>query len=328
MQATNWVFTINNPSLRDLQDIATLWETSRLKLLVASLEIGEQETPHLQGYLECKRSIRRNVLSGLLQRAYLEKRRGSRQQAVQYVMKDVSQTESGQLNPIQTIFTTESLRSTSLIPELISFGLEDPLKDLSDLCKNTLSTSAPRKKILMEMKTMIDNNKHNKDLADYDFPTFVACYRGLNYYRLLTSKPRNHLTEVFVLQGPTGTGKSKWAMDNYPDAYWKQRSNWWDGYQDHETVILDEFYGWLPFDLLLRLCDRYPLHVETKGGNVNFVASKIIITSNQVPDRWYKNVYFQSFIRRVTQWHVFPVWGEHEIYSLYELAIPKMINNI
>lgn len=174
---------------------------------------------------------------------------------------------------------------------------------------------------------MIDNNKTNKDLADFDFPTFVSCFRGLNYYRLLTSTPRNHETKVYVYQGPTGTGKSKYAMETYPNAYWKQRSNWWDGYQDHEDVVIDEFYGWLPFDLLLRLCDRYPLHVETKGGNVNFVAKSIIITTNQVPERWYKNVYFQSFIRRVTEWHVFPVWGEHEIFFNYDLAIAKMINN-
>ena len=164
-------------------------------------------------------------------------------------------------------------------------------------------------------------------MAEYDFPTFVACYRGLNYYRLIKSKPRNHNTRVVVCQGPTGTGKSLWCQTNFPNAYWKQRSNWWDGYEDHEDVILDEFYGWLQFDLLLRLCDRYPLHVETKGGNVNFVAKQIIITSNQIPDRWYKNVYFQSFIRRVDEWHVFPIWGEHKIFTDYSEAIAIMINN-
>lgn len=177
------------------------------------------------------------------------------------------------------------------------------------------------------MKNLIDEGKSDIDLVDIDFSIFISCYRGLNYYRLLKSKPRNHDTKVLVLQGPTGTGKSKYCIDNYPEAYWKQRSNWWDGYQDHKIVIIDEFYGWLPFDLLLRLCDRYPMHVETKGGNVNFTADTIIITSNQVPDRWYKNVYFQSFIRRVSEWHIFPVWGEHEIYNNYDLAIAKMINN-
>lgn len=325
MQATNWVFTINNPTLSDLRSIAQAWETKRLKLLIASLEIGEEGTPHYQGYLEATRSLRRNVLSALLPRAFLERRKGSRKQAIQYVIKDVCLEDSATLNQTPMISTTQSLMNSLLTPPLICFGYEDPYQELKTI--STQSCRKPRKMILQEMKQMIENNNDNKALADFDFPTFIQCYRGLNYYRLIISQPRNHATQVLVLQGPTGTGKSKYAMDNYPKAYWKQRSNWWDGYEDHEVVILDEFYGWLPFDLLLRLCDRYPLHVETKGGNVNFVAKKIIITTNQVPERWYKNVYFQSFIRRVTEWHIFPTWGEHEIYQIYENALPRMINN-
>lgn len=179
----------------------------------------------------------------------------------------------------------------------------------------------------MEMKTLIDNGASDKDLAEYNFPVYLSCYRGISQYRLINSTPRNHPVETIVIQGPTGTGKSKYCIDNYPDAYWKQRSNWWDGYFNHETVIIDEFYGWLPFDLLLRLCDRYPLLVETKGGQVNFVAKRIIITSNQLPDRWYKNVYFKSFIRRVSKWIVIPVWGETEEFEDYGEAAKHMINN-
>lgn len=106
-------------------------------------------------------------------------------------------------------------------------------------------------------------------------------------------------------------------MDNYPKAYWKQRSNWWDGYAGHEAVILDEFYGWLPFDLLLRLCDRYPLMVETKGGQTQFAAKTICITTNMLPCNWYKSAYFPSFARRVTVWHILPIWGSHREYTDY-----------
>ena len=126
---------------------------------------------------------------------------------------------------------------------------------------------------------MIENGATEEQIADHDFELWVRSYRAFREYRLLIQPPRSHEVEVFVLQGPTGTGKSKWAMDNYPDAYWKQRSIWWDGYAKQETVIIDEFYGWMPFDTLLRVCDRYPLLVETKGGQVNFVAKTIIITT-------------------------------------------------
>lgn len=176
---------------------------------------------------------------------------------------------------------------------------------------------------------MIDQGKTEQELADYDFPTYIACYRGLTHYRFLKSKPRDHEMTVHVVQGPTGTGKSRWAKDQFPEAYWKQRSNWWDGYSGQKTVILDEFYGWLPYDLLLRICDRYPLHVETKGGNVNFTADTIVIISNSIPSNWYKSdkVYWPSFVRRVTTWHVFPSVGSHLQFNDYNEFTLNMINN-
>lgn len=175
---------------------------------------------------------------------------------------------------------------------------------------------------------MIDKGSSDLDLAEYNFSVYIACYRGLSHYRLLKSKPRDHPVTTIIIQGPTGTGKSKYCMENFPNAYWKQRSQWWDGYADQETVIIDEFYGWLPFDLLLRICDRYPLMVETKGGQVNFVAKTIVITTNSIPDRWYKNVYFKSFIRRINQILVFPVWGlGASFFDDYGTALKHMIDN-
>lgn len=69
---------------------------------------------------------------------------------------------------------------------------------------------------------------------------------------------------------------------------------------------MDDFYGWLPFDQILRLCDAYPLMVETKGSQTNFVAKTVCITSNTLPSTWYKNVpNFAAFIRRVDTWMIF-----------------------
>lgn len=178
------------------------------------------------------------------------------------------------------------------------------------------------------MKEMIQQGCSDIDLANYNFNTWCSSYRALTAFRTLVSTKRNFKPNVYVCQGPTGTGKSKWALEQFPNAYWKQRSQWWDGYQDHEDVIIDEFYGWLPFDLILRICDRYPLLVETKGGNVNFVAKNIVITTNSLPSSWWKNCYFPSFTRRVDQWHIFPIWGMHVYYSTYDEACPHFFNNI
>lgn len=168
------------------------------------------------------------------------------------------------------------------------------------------------------MKEKIDAGWDEIQIADEDFDTWAKHYRALERYKRLKTKPRNSINEVIVIQGPTGTGKSKYCLQQYPNAYWKQRSQWWDGYSGHETIILDEFYGWLPFDLLLRICDRYPLLVESKGGQLQFIATRIIITSNQIPSLWYKNVYFPAFIRRVSKWIIMPTLDEQVCHTNYE----------
>jgi len=143
------------------------------------------------------------------------------------------------------------------------------------------------------------------------------------------SKPRDHEMKVIVCQGPTGTGKSRWVKETFPNAYWKQRSQWWCGYEGQDVIVLDEFYGWLQYDLLLRLCDRYPLFLETKGGQVNCLANTIVITTNATPESWYKTEkYFLSFIRRVSEWRVFPIWGEMQIYTLYAEAVSQFFLNV
>lgn len=132
-----------------------------------------------------------------------------------------------------------------------------------------------------------------RDIAEEHFGDFLRYERGFRSYKGLILEQRSWATETVVVWGPSGTGKSKFAWEQGgPDAYWLARPNsircFWDGYDGHETVVIDEFYGWLPYTFMLRLLDRYPLRVETKGGSVPFVAKKVIITSNLCPVKWYK----------------------------------------
>ena len=68
-------------------------------------------------------------------------------------------------------------------------------------------------------------------------------------------------------------------------------SKWWDNYAQEDVVIIDESYGWLPYCEMLRLLDRYPCQVETKGGSVNFAPTeKIIKMMEQIDSVIEKNV--------------------------------------
>lgn len=100
--------------------------------------------------------------------------------------------------------------------------------------------------------------------------------------------------DVTVLFGAAGTGKSYRAANESRSepTYYKPRGKWWDGYEQHPHVVIDDFYGWIPFDDLLRVLDQYPCRVEYKGGFKEFNSRRIWITSNQAPEDWYKGEWF------------------------------------
>lgn len=91
---------------------------------------------------------------------------------------------------------------------------------------------------------------------------------------------RNFMPRVYWFWGPSGTGKSHTASEMFPDAYWTNSFEWWDGYDGHSAVIIDDYRAdFCKFHELLRLLDRYPYQVPIKGGFRQFVAKDIIITT-------------------------------------------------
>lgn len=289
-KSRNWCFTINNPN----DDSLTI--PGRCKLLVATREVGESGTPHWQGYIEFENAIALSFLRNWEPTGHYEIRKGTQKQAIEYCLKEYfnDEGEPGLFldGPISTLtgfgFQTYGVDESLTLQEF-----------LSSLDKKTVSK-------LTQLKLLIDEGASDKALADFDFDTWCRSYRALSQYRLMCVTPRNWAMEVTMIIGPTGTGKSKYVHDLYPEAYWKQRGKWWDNYTHQDVVCLDEFYGWLQWDVLLRLCDRYPLLVETKGGQIQFASKQLFFTSNQTPSKWYKGVYFDALVRRVTKWIYMP----------------------
>ncbi len=115
-------------------------------------------------------------------------------------------------------------------------------------------------------------------------------------------------TELHILWGEAGSGKSRhvWELDAevYPVPNPNGGSLWFDGYVGQDVVLLDDFYGWCPLHLLLKMADRYPLQVPIKGGHTEFVAKSLYITSNKPWREWYKwdelgNQLMAAFERRI-----------------------------
>ncbi len=256
-----WCGTWNN---YNDESISTLCGPRREELcsyMVFQKEISDSGTPHLQIYLELQnrktlRSLKRKWLGD---RIHLEKRRGTALEASDYCRKVDTRVEDS----IPTVWGT----------------ISDP--------------KPGRRTDLQHVADMIKAGKTMKDIAE-DSPVMVVKYhRGLEKLMQILATPRNWMTEMIVYHGPTLCGKSYDARTAYPDAYWKPKDDgqaWFDGYMGQEVMIVDEFYSWMSWGLILRLCDENPLLVPTKGGFVNFAAKKIIFTSNDHPFNWYSKL--------------------------------------
>lgn len=103
---------------------------------------------------------------------------------------------------------------------------------------------------------------------------------------------REDKTHVIWCHGKTGTGKSMYARSACPNAYWCTSDNkWWDGYDAHKTVIIDDMRRqFCTYAELLRLLDRYPLKVAVKGAFRSMVAVRIIITSSKSPKQMFWDI--------------------------------------
>ncbi len=144
----------------------------------------------------------------------------------------------------------------------------------------------------MRVKRKIDAGASNAQLWEEEFSLMTRHHRAWKEYKRVKSTPRMFVTEVITIIGDTGVGKTRWAHDNFPSLYSvapaKGSGTYFDGYDDHDHVLIDEMYGnRFSHGALLGLLDRYPYTVGIHGGVVNWRPHTIVLTSNSSPDEWY-----------------------------------------
>lgn len=253
----DWCFTLATPSDEEIENLNVL----RCRYMVYQWEkSNETGLVHIQGYVQFGMPIRREAIKDDLSndRIHLERRLRTKHAARAYCFKedtripDTVRFEKG-------IFITQGYRSD--------------MELLQENVRSGVSTFG---------------------LFEEHFGLMVRYPNGIWRARLAYSSRRTWKTVVTVFYGPPGSGKTRRAFQLAPDAYWLTCSNygntWFDGYDSHEDVIIDDFYGWIRWSILLQMCDRYPLRVDVRGGSVEFVAKRIFITSNSHPEEWYHNV--------------------------------------
>ena len=223
-RSLNWCFTLNNPlchtssnqtstvlsiGIANSSDSAWINEPpffvpSKLrfpiKTCVWQLERGSSKTLHLQGYMEMRSSQRfttmRECLNG---KAHLEKRKGTRLQAIAYCAKK----ENG--------LSDQDLETFNNDVGPWFYSTKDPPEDLEELLKKAETSQETRSE--KRFKKMVEDVKQGQDdiqLTDKYGALFARNMFFVDRLRLRLTPARSWKTQVIILQGPSGCGKSKW----------------------------------------------------------------------------------------------------------------------
>lgn len=265
-KARHTCWTLNNWSQDELQLVRD-YAQSECRYMCWSQEVGEEGTPHLQGYTawENPRSLEKfkNFISVRLH--YEPYTKGSAQQNRNYCLGLVEK-KGFKENP--------TFEEVGELPE------QGTRTDWSSAL-NHLDNGA-------DISTVVGHQ-----------PQLLPAIRALERYKQLSLRPLNRDVKVIALIGDAGTGKSRWAYDNYPDLYSKPDGQWYDGYTGQKTLLLDDYYGEIPYSQFLKLLDRYPLQLPIKGGFVYAQYDTVIITSNKHPETWYVQGFTDALKRRI-----------------------------
>lgn len=277
-----WSVTWNNPDSHRPE----LWEEDLCLpvgalFLVYQAEVGEGSgTLHFQMYLGMKNPCTIVKVVKMFPGCHAEFRRPSHSDMLKYVTKE---------------------RTRVAGPVYLGSWDIDP------------SGGQGKRNDLMEVKAAIDAGMGDLELWEKYFVTMTRYYRSMYTYRMERAPPRRDDLEVVVYYGPPGVGKTYYVHDLYADdpskLYLVSNSVcdngagfWFSGYSGQEAVLLDEFYGQIKWNSLLRLLDVYPHRVRVFGGMKNLQAKRIYLTSNACPREWYRysNVMvYTALLRRV-----------------------------
>ena len=304
IKACRWCFTINNYTAEEAERIKNLYTTcpggiipsaktaqGNIKCLIAELEVGEQGTPHIQGYIEFKIQVRRLAVEELLGgNAHIEKAFGSTKNNVMYCTKDASEDPEKQLvywfATVQQKQQVERQIHNENIKKTADEKAIEILQDIEELEEPEFESKHPafylrsynRYKELRQVKTQKKLKTFNGDL------------QVKNYW----------------IYGPTGTGKSQFARKDVAlwEVYDKAINKWFNGYDKQKRIIIDDFpsmeYGNCLAQHIKRWADRYPFTAEIKGAHSAISPNdyELVVTSNYRIEECFKEPEDVAAIKR------------------------------
>lgn len=136
---------------------------------------------------------------------------------------------------------------------------------------------------ISEVHEMLKDGASVKEIAEANFQTYLKFPRAIDDYRQIISKENAKAwrsVEVILISGATGTNKTRWAATQADYIIRGHSLEWWDGYCDEKTILIDEYANDIKVTKLISLLDGYQLRLPVKGGFTYARWNKIIITTN------------------------------------------------
>lgn len=232
------------------EEDVSVFHNLECEYIIVGKEVGESGTPHLQGYVYFANARSFASMKKLNSRCHFEKAKGSPMDNYKYCSKEGNFYEKG-----------------------------------------TMPSQGKR----------AVHNDVRKAVADGVCMREIARMDGVNYQTLRSAellmryveKKRDFKTHVVWLYGEPGSGKTRFAFDNESndDIHLQNASNlkFFQEYDAHPVVILDEVDSDTSYTALKALCDRHPYSVEFKGGSRQFLSKRIYITSLYSPQELFKH---------------------------------------
>jgi len=265
------------------------WLIGHTDYHIVHFEVGDEGTPHLQGYFRLKSTAVSSALHKKpgLKRAAMFICKGTEEQNIKYCSK------SGSGN----------LCSTGGSPQL-GQGARTDLKEAAAQVRDGGHKAI--KKIALEKPDMIV--KYGRG--------FKELIEVLDVPRMLENPP-----EAIWFYGESGSGKSVAAYELAKQYCAKMECEqveldsglfpFCDGYRDEEVIILNDFrqknhHGQdIQLDMMLKMVDRFPFRMNIKGSSRQLKGKVFIFTNTQHPSHFYtqggSSEPQKQWLRRITR---------------------------
>lgn len=257
----SWCFTINNPTKADDMLVASFMK--KAKYGIVGVEKGDiLGQPHLQCYIHLENALSFEKIKFFLPRAHIEIAGGTDEENFVYCSKQGDYKEWGEKSEGQ--------------------GKRNDIKEIANLIKSGDIT-------LMDIM--------------FDYPDMYLKYsRSFEKMFNAVQPHRVKAPEVHWRWGLTGTGKTYYVIDKHgaDNVYIKDGTIWWDGYNQQEAILFDDFDNSIPFRTLLRILHEYREQGQVKGGYVNINSPYIYITCEFPPEHYWSGNTLAQVIRRLT----------------------------